>query len=98
MPFEVIDQILNSGMEKDAVLTTASGFKPIKVIYRNKYKAARISEMEVGSVNPYCICRSSDLADAKKGDMLEDLEESALFIDEIQPQGDNKTILQLKFD
>jgi hypothetical protein len=98
MPLEVIDELLNSGMEQDAVLTTASGSRTIKTIYRNKFQVARLQGLDVNSVNPYAICRTSDVSDAVKGDKIEGLEDTELYISNKENHGQGKTILQLKFD
>ncbi|RJP64391.1 MAG: hypothetical protein C4539_14525 [Ignavibacteriales bacterium] len=98
MPEDVADLMLNSGAEQDAVVTTASGAKTIKCIYKNKYQAAKINMIDFESANPYMICAESDLTDVAHGDAVTLLETETLYVREIQPHGNNKLILQLSFD
>lgn len=98
MPFDVIDEILNSGLETDAVLKIGLVSTTIKVIYYSKYKVSRIQQLDIGSVNPYLVCREEDIVNAKTGDSFTGLDDATLYIAEIQPQGQRKVIIQLKFD
>lgn len=68
---ENVSAYFNSGLESDAVITTDSGSKSVKVIYYDEYQAADIVGIEVANSNPEAHIQTADLpGDIKNQDEI----------------------------
>ena len=102
MPFSIIDELLNSGFEQDAEIHSASGSKPIKVIFKNEYELTTIKEINWQGSNPIVICRSADveLVEIENDHItINGINNNEAFkIIEVKPNGNGQTILELSYD
>ncbi len=95
MTFDV-DSLLSSGLEQDAVITTASGTKKIKTIFDNEFAAKMFPNFEFEGNNPVAACRTSDVEDALQDDPFE-TEGLQLKVRGIHPDGQGLTIFELVY-
>lgn len=67
---DISSEILNSGLEVDAVLTTASGSHNIKVLFNNEFEMANILGIDAESSKPQMEYAESDRNGAIQGNSV----------------------------
>ncbi len=92
-----IDAFFGAGFERSAEYTSAAGTKSIKVLFDEKFSAAKLLGNELEATNPIVTCRTVDVLDADHSSKvtLKDTEYSVI---EVMHQGDGFTYLKLSHD
>ena len=92
-----VDEFFNTGLETDALVTSASGSKTIKVQFLNAYEAMKIQGYEFESAGPIAVCKTDEVSDVTHGDTIKIgiIEYRAL---EIQPDGTGITQILLTIE
>jgi len=88
-----VKEFFNTGLEADAVLTTASGTSTIKVHFLNEYESLG-QEIQFESSGLQVQAMTDDVKDAQHDDQLT-IDDTDYYIKEIHPDGTGITILIL---
>ena len=94
---DISSEILNSGLEEDAVLTTASGSFNIKVLYNNEYEMASILGIDIESSQPQMEYAEADRNSAVQGDSVVIRNVTHKIVD-FEPDGNGFIISRLAYD
>ncbi len=94
---DISSEILNSGLEEDAVLTTASGSHNIKVLFNNEFEMAAILGITVESSQPQMEYAEADRNSAVQGNQVV-IRGATFKIVDFEPDGNGFIISHLSYD